>query len=109
MGRIFMVGADAPCPCARTTGIASGSTVTRTDAAMRMRLIFMGLLPSWNARHVGQAMRDALVAVDAGSLAGEQEALVRRGRARVLLRQVHRLRAVAIAAFQRVVGLHPLP
>src|SRR5215207_8304622 len=108
MGRICVVGADAPCPCAETTGNASGSTVTRTDAAMRMRLIFMGLLPSWNARHVGQAVRDALVAIDAGSLAREEEALMRRGRAQVLLRQVHRLRAVAVAAFQRVIGLHPL-
>jgi hypothetical protein len=50
-------------------------------------------------------MGDALVAIDAGLLAGEEEALMRHGGARRLLGDVHRIRAVAIAAFQGVVGL----
>ena len=53
-----------------------------------------------------QRVGDALVAVDAGALAGEQEALVDVLRARVLPGQVHRLVGVAVPALQRVVRLH---
>src|SRR5262245_2011553 len=67
------------------------------------------LLPPRHAAHVGQPVRDALVAVDARLLAGEQVALVRLAGARRLLGQVHGLGAVAVAAFQRVVRLHARP
>src|SRR3954464_8659554 len=66
-------------------------------------------LPARNAPHVRQMMGDALVAVDAGLLAREQEALVHHRGARRLLGDVHRLRAVAVAALQRVVGLEARP
>src|SRR6185436_6741173 len=52
---------------------------------------------------------NALVAIDTGPLAGEQEALMRLNRARALPRRVHRLGAVAVAALKRIVGLHPGP
>src|SRR5262245_20028416 len=67
------------------------------------------LLPAGHAAHVGQLVGDALVAVDAGLLAREQEALVGDGSARRLLGDVHRLRAVAVAAFQRIIGLEAGP
>jgi hypothetical protein len=65
------------------------------------------LLPAGDAAHVGQMVGDALVAVDAGLLADEQEA--RDGSAGRLLCDVHRLRAVAVAAFQRIIGLEARP
>src|SRR5215217_7830539 len=46
-------------------------------------------LPSRDPGHVRQLVGDALVTVDAGLFAAEEGALVRLGRARVLLRQVH--------------------
>jgi hypothetical protein len=52
---------------------------------------------------------DALVAIDAGLLATKQETLVRDGGTRRLFGDVHRRRAVTIAAFQRVIGLEPRP
>jgi len=55
------------------------------------------------------ASGDAPPAVDAGLLAGEEEALMRRRAARRLLGDVHRSRAVAVAAFQRLVGLEARP
>src|SRR5690606_105383 len=73
------------------------------------------IAPRWgdsalrHARHVRQAMGDALVAVDAGLLAGPQPQLVDLGRARALPGQVHRIEVVAVAALQRVVGLQPRP
>src|ERR1700751_1187028 len=54
-------------------------------------------------------MGNAFVAVDAVFLAGKEEALVRLCGARRLLGDVHRLRAVTIAAFQRIVGLESRP
>ena len=54
-------------------------------------------------------MRDALVTIDAGLFAGKKEALVRDRGARRLLSNVHRLRRVAVAAFQRIVGLEARP
>src|SRR6516225_1697638 len=54
-------------------------------------------------------MGDALVAVDAGLLAGEEVALMRVRGARRLLRDVHGFRAVAVAAFQRIIGLEACP
>src|SRR6185436_11532664 len=54
-------------------------------------------------------VRDALVAIDAGFFAREQEALVSFHGTRTLTRNVHRLGAVAVAAFERVVCLHPRP
>src|SRR6185369_12073874 len=67
------------------------------------------LLPAGHAAHVGQLVGDALVAVDAGLLAREQEALVGDGGARRLLGDVHRLRAVAVAALQGIIGLEARP
>src|SRR6185437_13258007 len=66
-------------------------------------------LPSRNTAHVGQVVRDALVAIDAGLLTGEQETLVRLDRARTLPRGVHRVGAMAISALQGIVRLHPSP
>ena len=54
-------------------------------------------------------MSDALVAIDAGFLSCEQETLVSRLSAWALAGDVHRIRAVAVAAFERVVGLHARP
>src|ERR1700757_1179552 len=65
---------------------------------------FAWLLPAGDVAHVGRAVGDALVAVDAGLLAGEQEALMRDGRPRRLLGDVHRLRAVTVAALKRARG-----
>lgn len=42
-------------------------------------------------------------------LSPKQEALVRRGRAGILPRQVHRLITAAVAALERVVRLHAFP
>src|SRR5437763_14615146 len=67
------------------------------------------LLPAGNAAHVGQVVGDALVAVDAGLLSREQEALVRHRGPRRLLGDVHGIGAVAVAAFQRIIGLEPGP
>src|SRR5215831_9097827 len=52
---------------------------------------------------------DALVAIDAGLLTRKQEPLVRLDRARALPRGIHRLRAVAVATFERVIGFHARP
>src|SRR5690242_10014458 len=62
-----------------------------------------------HAFHVGQAVGDALMAIDAGTLAAEQEALVDLCGPRVLPGDVHRLGAVAVAAFERVVRLQSRP
>src|SRR6185312_7453750 len=70
---------------------------------------FTPSLPAGDAVHVGQMMRDALVAIDAGLLAREEEALVSHGGARRLLGDVHGVRAVAVAAFQGIVGLEAGP
>src|SRR3954451_20110473 len=67
------------------------------------------LLPAGNAAHVGQMVGDALVAVDAGLFLGEQEALVRDRGPRRLLGDVHGIGPVAVAAFQRIVGLEARP
>src|SRR5260370_16975046 len=47
------------------------------------------LLPARNAAHIGQMVRNALVAIDAGLFAREQEALVRAAGAWRLLGAVH--------------------
>ena len=52
---------------------------------------------------------NAFVAIDAGLLTRKQEALVRLNCPRTLACDIHRLRAVAVAAFQRVIGLHARP
>ena len=57
----------------------------------------------------GKLVGDALVAVDAGALAGEEEALVGLDGALALAGDVHRLGRVAVAALERVVGLEPRP
>src|SRR5687768_11868595 len=59
--------------------------------------------------HVRQLVRDPLVAVDAGAIAGDQELAVNPLRARALAGEVHRRRGMAVAAFQRIVGLEPRP
>lgn len=67
-------------------------------------------LPAWiDSFHVGQFVRDALVAVDAGCLSREQVTVVDFGCARGLSRQVHCDRGVVIAAFQAVIGLEARP
>src|SRR6478735_10217932 len=67
------------------------------------------LLPARYAAHIRQLVGNALVAVDAGLLTREQEALVGDGGAGRLFGGVHRLRAVAVAAFQRIIGLEARP
>src|SRR6187549_4174543 len=67
------------------------------------------LLPPRHVAHVRQLVRDSLVTIDTGLLSGKEEALVRVDGTRALPRDVHRLRAVAIAALQRVVRLHARP
>src|SRR3954453_20542300 len=62
-----------------------------------------------DAFHVGQLMRDALVAVDAGPLSGEQELLMDARRPGALFGDVHRLHAVTVPAFERIVGFQPRP
>lgn len=62
-----------------------------------------------NPAHIRKMVRDTLMAVDAGLFAGEQKALVRNRRARRLLGDVHRRRAITAAAFQRIIGLEPRP
>jgi hypothetical protein len=54
-------------------------------------------------------VRDALVAIDAGLLGREQEALMCDRRARRLPRDIHRLGRAAISAFERIVRLQPRP
>src|SRR6478609_4039835 len=80
-----------------------------TGPAMMLRRRLCRLLPAWNAAHVRQLVGDALVAVDAGLFLGEQEALVGDRGARRLLGDVHGIGAVAIAAFQGIVGLEARP
>src|SRR6478752_5759807 len=93
--------------------------VTRTDhrrisaqrfdgafaAAFLRRLLPAGL----DSTHVGQFVRDTLVAIDAGSLLRDQEFRVDRGRAVVLPGEIHRDCGMTVPAFQGVIGLHPSP
>jgi len=58
------------------------------------------LLPSRYVAHVGKVMRDALVAIDAGLFTRKKETLMSIHRAGTLTRDIHRLRAVAVAAFK---------
>lgn len=68
------------------------------------------LAPSWlNTRHVGQFVCNAFVAVDAGALSGKEIALMNVCGSRILLRQVHRNRAVAVATLQGIIGLQSRP
>ena len=62
-----------------------------------------------DARHIRQGMRNPLVAIDAGLLAFRQLGRVGVGRALALAREIHRFELVAVAAFQRVVGLEAAP
>src|SRR4051794_4837044 len=80
-------------------------TIRAASASARGRVVRWRSLPARNAAHIRQMVGDALVAVDAGLLAREQEALVRRRGARRLLGDVHRLCAVTVAALQRIIGL----
>src|SRR5690242_3596628 len=68
-----------------------------------------GLIPAGNIAHVGKMMCDALVTIDTGLLTSKQKTLVRLDGPRTLSRGIHRLRAVAVAALERVVGLHAGP
>lgn len=68
-----------------------------------------GSLPPRNIAHVGQMMRDALVAIDARLLARKKEPLMGLNRTGALARNVHRLGAMAIATFKRIVRLHARP
>jgi hypothetical protein len=58
---------------------------------------------------VREFVRDTFVAIDARLLSREEKALVRIGGACALPHKIHRLRAMAVAALQRVVGLEPFP
>src|SRR5262245_10219341 len=65
------------------------------------------------AGHVGEAVGDALVAIDAGLVArivtrGERGGMRFRG-ALALAREVHRQELVAVAALERIVGLEARP
>ena len=72
-------------------------------------LLSQWLLPPGDVAHVGQMVSNAFVAIDAGLLTRKQEALVRLNCARALARDIHRLRAVAVAAFEGIVSLHARP
>src|SRR3546814_17049343 len=61
------------------------------------------------AGHVGQAMRYTLVAIDAGLFAVLQPAGVDLCGARALPGEIHVGQVMAVAAFQRIIGLEPLP
>jgi hypothetical protein len=50
-------------------------------------------------------MRDALVAIDAGLVAGDEKLAVDFRSAPGLLGEVHRYRGMAVAAFQGIIGL----
>src|SRR3569833_3244580 len=76
-----------------------------SPASGRGRIVESALLPTQNTAHVGQMVRDSLVAVDAGLFAGEQESLMCDRGAGRLLGDVHRLRAVAVATNQQNIGL----
>ena len=65
------------------------------------------LLPPGDVAHVWQMVRDALVAIDAGFLTRKQEASVSLNCTRALTCKIHRICAVAVTAFERVIGLHP--
>ena len=93
-GRVSLTG--------KSGEVADGRKLTSSPAAKL-------LLPAGDAAHIGQMVRNALVAIDAGLFAGEQEALMRDRCARRLLGDIHRLGAVAVAAFQRIVGLEARP
>jgi hypothetical protein len=92
-----MVPAHAPTSPQRGRPPVHRSAVRDNRAAPRRRR----LLPAGYASHVGQLMSDALVAIDAGFLCCEQETLVSRFSAWALAGDVHRIRAVAVAAFER--------
>lgn len=62
-----------------------------------------------NAFHVGQIVSDPLMAIDAGSLSGQEILRVNIGSSLCLLLQVHSDRRMAVAAFQAVIGFHPSP
>ena len=66
-----MGGGAGPRAATERSPQANHSSCQRKPAAGRR------LLPARHVAHVGQMVGDALVAVDAGLLAGEQEALVR--------------------------------
>src|SRR5689334_13195071 len=69
----------------------------------------VALLPAGHVAHVGQMMRNALVAIDAGLFVRKQEAPVRFNCARALTGYIHRLGAMTVAAFKRVVCFHARP
>jgi hypothetical protein len=54
-------------------------------------------------------MGDAFVAIDAGFLPSEQQSLVLVDCAWALARNVHRLRTMAVTAFERIIGFHASP
>src|SRR5690606_40595863 len=66
-------------------------------------------LPAGYVAHVGQAVGDALVAIDAGRIAASQRGGVEACRPRTLAGEVHGVVVVAVTAFQRVVGFQSRP
>src|SRR5690606_31262031 len=66
-------------------------------------------LPAGYVAHVGQAVGDALVAIDAGRIAASQRGGVETCRPRTLAGEVHGVVVVAVTAFQRVVGFQSRP
>ena len=59
--------------------------------------------------HVWQLVSDALVAINAGALAGNKKARMDFGGTPRLLGEIHSNRRVTIPAFKRVIGLHSRP
>src|SRR5262249_5193506 len=105
-----------------TTSPAGRRTAARSPCSGSAHRVFEGngwwhgglrapvaLLPARNVAHVRQMMRDALVAIDAGFFARKQQPLMSFNCARALTGYVHRLGAVAVAAFKRVVCFHARP
>src|SRR3954451_3089546 len=81
----------------------------RFDPAPALPVSLAPSLPPRNPAHIGQMMRNALVAIDAGLLAAKQKALVCERGAWRLLGDIHRLRAVTVAALQGIIGLEACP
>ncbi len=69
----------------------------------------VALLPARNVAHVRQVVGDSFVAIDAGFFVPKQEPLVSFNCARALTGYIHRLGAMAVTAFKRVICFHARP
>ncbi len=66
-------------------------------------------LPAFDPAHIWQSMRDSLVAIDAGLVAGGERCRMLCDAAPTLLREIHELEVVAVTALLRITQLHALP